>query len=54
MLRKVGGKKFSGIRISLVYIVLNEMWVKWVSGRGDPITIYGKNEPGLLFVDGLK
>ena len=30
------------------------MRVEWISGRCDPITIYGKNEPELLFVDGLK
>ena len=30
------------------------MWVECVSGRWDPITIYGKSELGLLFADGLK
>ena len=30
------------------------MWDEWVSGRWDPITIYDKSEPRLLFVDGLK
>ena len=35
-------------------LVLNEMWVEWVSARWDHITIYGKSEPSLLFADGLK
>ena len=30
------------------------MWVEWVSGKWDPITIYGKSESRLLFADGLK
>ena len=30
------------------------MWVKWVSGRCDPINIYTISEPRLLFADGLK
>ena len=35
-------------------LALIEMWVKWVSGKWDPITIYSKNEPKLLFADRLK
>ena len=54
MLRKVGGKKLVEYESHLYILVLNVMWMEWVSGRWDPITIYGKNEPRLLFVDGLK
>ena len=52
--KKSGWKKVSGIRVHLYILVLNEMWVEWVSGRWDPINIYGKSEPGLLFADALK
>ena len=54
MLRKVDEKKLVEYRSHLCILVLNEMWVEWVSGMWDPITIYGKSEPRLLFTDGLK
>ena len=54
MPRKVGGKKLVEYESHLYILVLNEIWVEWVSGRWAHITIYGKNEPGLLFADGLK
>ena len=54
MLWKVNGKKLMEYESHMYILVLNEMRVKWVSGMLDPITIYGKNEPGLLFADGLK
>ena len=49
MLRKEYGKKLVECESYLYILVLNEMWVKWVSGG--PITIYSKNECGLLFAD---
>ena len=52
MLRKVGEKEL--VEFHLYKLVLNEMWVEWVSGIWDSITIYNKSEPGLLFADGLK
>ena len=54
VLRKVGEKKLVETGSHLYILVLNKMWVTWVSGRWDPIIIYSKSEPGLLFVDGLK
>ena len=52
MLWKVSEKMLVELGSHLYILVLNEMWVKWVSGRWDPITIYGKSEPRLLFADG--
>ena len=53
MLRKVGRKKLMEYESHLYILVLNKMWVKWVRWKWDSSTIYGKSEPGLLFVDGL-
>ena len=50
---KVSGNKLEEYGSHLHILVLNKMWVEWVSEMWDPITIYSKNEPGLLFTDGL-
>ena len=52
MLRKVDEKKLVEYRSHLCILVLNEMWVEWVSGMWDPIIIYDKSESWLLFADG--
>ena len=55
MLRKVDGRKLVELESHLYTLVLNDMWVKWVSGMWGLFTIYGNyDESGLLFVDGLK
>ena len=51
MLRKVGGRKLVEYESHLYILVLNDMWVEWVSGMWGFFTIYGNYEPGLLFVD---
>ena len=35
-------------------LVLNEIWVEWISEMWDPITIYSKSKPKLLFANELK
>ena len=51
MLKKLSAKELVEYESHLHILVLNDMWVKWVSEMWDYITIYGKNESGLLFVN---
>ena len=56
MLKKSGWKKVGVILVLLVYrvLVLNEMWVDWVSGMCDLLTIYSNYKSRLLSADELK
>ena len=53
MLKKVSEKKLVKYESHLYILLLNEMWVEWVSGMWDPITIYDKSESELLFANRL-
>ena len=52
--KKSGWKKVSGIGSHLYILVLNDMWVEWVSGMWGLFTIYDNYELRLLFVDAPK
>ena len=47
-------KKLVEYDYHLHILVLNKIWVEWISGMWDPNTTYSKNESKLLFTDGLK
>ena len=55
MLRKVGGRKLVEYESHLyIVLVLNDMWVEWVSGMWCLFIIHNNYESGVLFADGPK